>query len=211
MIRVLVVDDHALFRRGLSRVLEEAGLEVVGEAGDGAEAMRLAAELGPDVVLMDLHMPGVDGVEATRALGARFPVLALTVSEDDEDLVRAVQAGARGYLIKRAEPEELARAVRAVAAGQSALSPEMTVPALEALRHTPRRWPARLSPRQRQVLAGILQGHSNRRIAEALAISPHTVRTHVERLYEQLGVSSRTELIRLATARRLDVAAPDRD
>lgn len=198
-IRVLVVDDHPLFRQALGRVFEGTELEVVGEAGNGDEAIRCAAELRPDVVLMDLHMPGTNGVAATRALAASCPVLMLTISENDEELTQAIQAGARGYLLKKAEPDELVRAVRVVAAGQSIVSPEMTGAVLEALRHSPSRELPELSPRQREVLSSIAAGLTNQRIAERLGISPHTVKTHVERLYERLGVASRADLVRLAT------------
>lgn len=204
MIRVLVVDDHSLFRCGLVHMLEDGGVAVVGEAGEGGEAIRRATQLSPDVVLMDLHMPGVDGVEATRALAARFPVLVLTISDEDEDLFRAVEAGARGYLLKCAEPDELLRGVRAVAAGQSVLSPEVTRTALRALQRGPRSALPDLSARQREVLVGIARGRSYRQIAEELGVSPHTVKTHAERLYERLGVHSRPALLRVAADFHLD-------
>ena len=208
MTRVLVVDDHALFRQGLCRVLSEAGIDVVGEAGDGAEAVRMARRLGPDVVLMDLHMPVRDGVEATRDLAPEARVLILTVSDEDEDLFRALDAGAQGYLLKDTGPEALVGAVRSVAEGSVVLSPEVSKRVLAAVRR-PRRDLSGLSGREKEVLALVARGRSNLAIAKALGISEHTVKTYIERLFQKLDVSSRSEAAAYGADLSID-AADDR-
>ncbi len=198
MIRVLVVEDHTLFRQALVRLLSDEGLQVVAEAASGEEALSLAEQYQPDVILMDLHMPKMDGVEAARRLSDQTNILMLTVSEDDNDLFRAIEAGASGYVLKNIEPQELIRAIKDVVQGHSVLAPEVTTIALKALRQRVPRGSGTgkipdLSERERQVLTLIAQGKSNRAIAESLGISQHTVKTYVERLYEKLGVSSRAE------------------
>jgi DNA-binding NarL/FixJ family response regulator len=191
MIRALLVDDHSLFRRGVRQVLEEGGIVVVGEAGDGEEAVQLTARLSPDIVLMDLHMPKLSGVEATERVSADTRVLILTISDQDQDLFPAIAAGAHGYLLKAAPPEDLLRAVTTVAKGGSVLSPEVTAAVIGAARRPTRGRLPDLSPREKEVLRLVAEGLSNRAIAERLGVTEHTVKTYVERLFEKLEVSSR--------------------
>jgi len=197
-IRVLVVDDHAVVREGLRTFLGlQDGLEVVGEAGDGEEAVRVAEHLRPDVVLMDLVMPRRDGVGAMRELRRRLPgtrVIVLTSFTDDERLLPAIQAGAAGYLLKNAEPGELARAVRLAHAGEALLDPSVAARLVDALADPPGAPPAeRLTPREREVLALLARGMSNKRIALELGVAEKTVKTHVGHVLAKLGVSDRTQ------------------
>ena len=197
MIRVLLVDDHAVVREGLRTFLElQDGIEVVGEAGDGAEGVAAAERLRPDVVLMDLVMPRLDGVGAMRELRRRVPdtrVIVLTSFTDEEKLLPALQAGAAGYLLKNAEPAELARAVRAAHAGEALLDPMVAARLLESIAE-PRDAPREaLTPREREVLALIGRGYANKRIALELGIAEKTVKTHVGHVLAKLGVSDRTQ------------------
>lgn len=200
-IRVLIVDDHDMVRRGLGVFLSVSNdLEHVGDAADGEEALRLVEELQPDVVLMDLRMPGMDGVEATQRIRDEYPdtqVVALT-SYKEEKLVRdALQAGAIAYLLKNATVEELAAAIRAAHAGQPTLAPEATQVLINQTRRpTPSQF--NLSERELDVLAGIVEGLTNRQIAERLSISRSTVKFHVSSILAKLGVASRTEAVALA-------------
>src|SRR5436305_10767861 len=190
-ITVLVVDDHAVVREGLRTFLGlQDGLEVVGEAGDGEEAVAEAARLRPDVILMDLTMPRLDGVEAMRELRRRLPgirVVVLTSNADDTRLLAAIQAGAAGYLLKTVQPQELARAVRAAHAGEALLDPSVAARLVRAIAATvsPPSPPApadradRLTRREREVLELIGAGRSNKRIAFELGVSEKTVKTHV--------------------------------
>lgn len=203
MIRVMVVDDHALFRRGLVRVLEDEGFVLAAEAASGEEALERIEDHPVDVVLLDLHMPGMGGVEATRRLAGQARVLVLTVSDADDDLFAAIRAGAAGYLTKSVEPQLLAQAIRQVAAGKAVLDPEVTAKALEAIRQHPRPNLPQLSRREREVLSLIAKGYANRAIAEALGISEHTVKTYIQRLYEKLGVATRAEAAALAAEYRI--------
>lgn len=189
--RAFLVDDHALFRKGLADVLTRAGITVAGEAGSGEEALATFPTDGVDVVLMDLHMPGMGGVEATRRLADRAAVLVLTVSENDQDLTGAVHAGATGYLLKSASPDALVNAVRNVANGGGALSPEITPKVLRAARAAPAPEGPPLSTREREVVTMLSEGLSNRQIAEQLGISTHTVKTYVNRVFEKYGVRTR--------------------
>jgi NarL family two-component system response regulator LiaR len=200
-IRVLVVDDHAVVREGLRTFLAlQEGLEVVGEAADGDEAVREAERLRPDVVLMDLVMPRRDGVGAMRELRRRLPatrVIVLTSFTDDERLLPAIQAGAAGYLLKNAEPSELARAVRLAHAGDALLDPSVAARLVDALAGpagASGSLPAeRLTAREREVLALLARGMSNKRIALELGIAEKTVKTHVGHVLAKLGVSDRTQ------------------
>jgi DNA-binding NarL/FixJ family response regulator len=205
VIRVLLVDDHAVVREGLRAFLElQAGIEVVGEAADGDQALREADSLAPDVILMDLVMPKLDGVAAMRQLRARESrarVVVLTSFLDEERLLPAIQAGAAGYLLKNAEPSELARAVRAAHAGETIIDPTVAARLVSALADA--RAPAhadaeRLTRREREVLALIARGRSNKRIALELEISEKTVKTHVGHVLEKLGVADRTQAALLA-------------
>ena len=197
-IRVLVVDDHAVVREGLRTFLElQEGIEVVGEAEDGGEAVRAAAELRPDVILMDLVMPRADGVAAMRELRRRLPssrVIVLTSFAEDDRLLPAIQAGAAGYLLKDIEPRELARAVRAAHAGEALLDPAVAARLVDAIAQPPGEPPTdRLTARERQVLELIGRGLSNKLIARELGISEKTVKTHVGHVLAKLGVTDRTQ------------------
>jgi DNA-binding NarL/FixJ family response regulator len=212
-IRVLLADPHALFRRGVRLVLEdEADIEVVGEAGDGLDAVERITELTPDLVLMDVGMPGVSGIEATRRVRAAVPsvkVAILTVSERDEDLFAAVRAGATGYLLKEVSIEELPEAVRAVARGHSLISPSMASRLLTEFNVLSRRVEEqhgnvpRLSDRELEVLRLVARGLSNRDIATELVIAENTVKNHVRNILEKLQVRSRMEAAMYAVREKL--------
>ena len=195
-LRILIVDDHTLVRKGLRALLEtEPGLVVAGEAEDGREAIRLAGELRPDVILMDLVMPGLDGLEALRRLAALgFKVLVLTSYATDEKVFPALAAGAQGYLLKNSDPNELLAAIKRVAGGESWLDPAIARRVLNELsRPEPREPVEPLTEREREVLGLIARGLSNREIASALCISEATVRTHVSSILAKLHLSSRTQ------------------
>ena len=209
-IRVLIVDDHAVVREGLRTFLElQDGIEVAGEAADGAQAIELAAELEPDVILMDLVMPRVDGVGAMREIRRLVPhsrVIVLTSYLDDDRLLPAIEAGADGYLLKDLEPAELARAIRTAQAGEAMIAPTVAGRLLRSLSQP--RVPAaadgeRLTPREHEVLALIATGRSNKRIALELGIAEKTVKTHVGHVLAKLGVSDRTQAALLAVQRGL--------
>ena len=205
-IRVLIADDHTLFRRGLVSLLNETGEFVVaGEAGNGPEAVQLVAALGPDVVLMDVHMHGGGGVEAVEQLSKTspaLPVIMLTVSDNDADLIGAIRAGAKGYFLKNAETEELYAALRKAAAGQAVLDPALTD---LLFRHVAQTSPlgevAPLSFRETEILQLIAEGCTNREIALRLSVSENTIKTHVARILEKLGTTNRTEAAALAQQR----------
>ncbi len=195
-IRVLVVDDHAVVREGLRTFLRlQEGIEVVGEAGDGLSAVDEARRLGPDVVLMDLVMPGVGGVEAMQLIRAERPktrVVVLTSFGDEEQLLPAVRGGAAGYLLKSAEPREVVRAIRAAHAGEAVIDPKAAGRLLDALAESPGPAPT-LTPREREVLVLIGRGLANKRIALELGLSEKTVKAHVGRILGKLGVADRTQ------------------
>ena len=202
-IRVLVVDDHAVVREGLRAFLDlQDGIEVVGEAGDGEEAVAAAERVRPDVVLLDLVMPRLDGIGALRQLRERAPgarVIVLTSFLDDDKLLPALRAGAAGYLLKNAQPQELARAVRVAHAGQTLLDPVVAARLVATLATDAEEDPLdRLTPREREVLELIGRGFPNKRIAQELDISEKTVKTHVGRLLAKLGVADRTQAAVLA-------------
>ena len=196
MIRVLVVDDHAVVREGLRAFLElQDGVEVVGEAADGAEGLAAAERLRPDVVLMDLVMPGLDGLAAMRALRERLPAtraIVLTSFLDDDKLLPALRAGAAGYLLKNAPPAEVVRAVRAAHSGEAVLDPVVAARLLEELARDAEPLD-RLTPREREVLVLLGRGFPNKRIAQDLGLSEKTVKTHVGHVLAKLGVSDRTQ------------------
>jgi DNA-binding NarL/FixJ family response regulator len=201
-LRVLVVDDHDLFRTGLRNLLEEQGVNVVGEAGDGEAAIRLAADLAPDVVIMDLNMPGAGGVETTRKLSGLAPlsrVVVLTISDDDDDVMNAVMAGACGYLLKDSSIQDLIGGIRAAAAGESLISPQIAAKVLQRLRaqskdddaaETIR---AELSDRELEVLKLIANGKDNAQIAKELFISPKTVKNHISNILMKLQIENRIQ------------------
>lgn len=191
-IKLLVVDDHSIVREGLCSILNaEPDFRVVGEAGDGTEALRLVENLRPDVVLLDLKMPGADGVAALRGLresGNPARVLVITSFTEPAAVLPAVRAGAAGYVYKDVDPPALAAAIRAVHAGHVLLHPD--VARLLAAGETP---PAHLTPRERDVLAGIARGRANREIARDLGLAEKTVKTHVSAILTKLGVQDRTQ------------------
>jgi DNA-binding NarL/FixJ family response regulator len=205
-IRVLLVDDNAIVRRGIASLLEESeGIEVVGDAGDGREAIAAARELQPDVVCLDVRMPVMDGVAAAGPLSERARVLMLSYAEDEHLVTGAIRNGAAGYLVHgRFDPDELEARIRAVARGEMVLSPSVTPAVFDALRRAP--GPANdepeeglgsLTAREREVLNLLARGLSNRDIAEQLVITNKTVKNHLSRIYEKIGVHSRAEAIAL--------------
>ncbi len=194
-ITVLIVDDHSVVRQGLRMFLSaDPDLEIVGEARDGAQAVRLAHQLHPDVVLMDLRMPGMDGITATGTIRRELPdteVVALTSVLEDISIVEAVRAGAIGYLLKDTEAPELRRAIKAAAAGQVQLSPEAAARLMREIVNDSN--PQPLTDREREVLVLLAQGCSNKDIARHLTIGEQTVKTHIGHILNKLGVSSRTQ------------------
>jgi DNA-binding NarL/FixJ family response regulator len=202
VIRILIVDDHPVVRAGLRGMLAgEPGFEVVGEVADGDAAVRQAHALRPDAVLMDLRMPGGDGVDATARITAEVPgahVLVLTTYDSDTDILRAVEAGATGYLLKDTPREELFRAIRSAAAGRSVLAPSVAARLMERMR-TPADEP--LSSRELDVLGAVARGASNREVADALFVSKATVKTHLIHIFQKLGVTDRTAAVTVALER----------
>ena len=195
-IRVLVADDHSVVRKGLRTFLSlDSELEIVGEASDGEEAVKMAHQLRPDVVLMDIKMPKMDGIAATGAIRRDLPdteVIALTSVLEDASVVGAVRAGAIGYLLKDTEADELCRAIKAAAAGQVQLSPQAAARLMREVR-TPEESPETLSERETDVLRLLAQGYSNKEIAQDLSLSEKTVKTHVSNILGKLNVPSRTQ------------------
>lgn len=208
-IRVLVADDHPVFRRGMRAILgAEPDTELVGEAMDGEEAIALAMELQPDVILMDLNMPNVSGIEATRRILEAYPetaVLMLTMFEDDKSIFAAMRAGAHGYVLKGADGAEMLRAIRATANGEAIFSPAITRRLAEYF-STPGRGPeateerafADLTERESEILALVAEGYTNNAIASRLYLSPKTVRNYVSSVFTKLGVTDRSQAIVLA-------------
>jgi DNA-binding NarL/FixJ family response regulator len=200
--RVLLVDDHDLFRTGLRNLLEEQGVQIVGEAGNGADAIRYVRELAPDVVVMDLNMPGMSGVEATRQITSIAPltrVVVLTISDQDGDVMDAILAGACGYLLKDASIHELIRGINAAAIGESLISPHIAGKVLQRVRaSTPSSIDAatirsELSDREIQVLKLIANGKDNALIAGELHISPKTVKNHISNILMKLQIDNRIQ------------------
>jgi NarL family two-component system response regulator LiaR len=198
-VRVLIVDDHAIVRKGIRALLSEAGgFEVVGEAGSGQEAVLRAQESSPDVILMDVLMPGMDGIEATRLITSRQPktrILVLTSFAADNKVFPAIKAGALGYLLKDSSPEELVRAIRQVHRGEPSLHPTIARKLLQEIARPAELQPApeALTDREMTVLRLIAQGLSNQEIADRISVSEPTVRTHVSRILGKLHVASRTQ------------------
>ena len=214
-IKVLVADDHLIVRQGLQLILETAAdFTLVGEAADGAEAVRLAAELKPDVVLMDLRMPGIDGLSAIERLSAEQPgvaVVILTTFNEDDLMLRGLRAGARGYLLKDTSREALFNAIRAAARGETLLKPEIMARVLALAKHpTPAPPPERsagpgpaLTGRELEVLAAAARGERSKEIALQLGISERTVKAHLDSIYNKLGVDSRAAAVSVAMQRGL--------
>lgn len=207
-----MVDDQELFRRGLTMLLAvEPGLEVVGEAGDGAEGATLAESAAPDVVLLDVRMPKKSGIEACLAIKESVPsakIIMLTVSDEEADLYEAVKSGASGYLLKDSSIEEVAQAIRVVADGQSLISPSMAIKLIDEFKQMSRpereTGPAlRLTERELDVLRLVAQGHSNKEIAARLFISENTVKNHVRNMLEKLQLHSRMEAVMYAVRENL--------
>ena len=198
-IRIVVVDDHTLFRRGMIALIgREPGFAVVGEAADGFEGIRTVAMQRPDVVLLDLNMPGISGVEALQAIRKEAPgthVVMLTVSEDAEDLLTALRSGALGYLLKNIDSDFLIASIRRAAEGESAISPEMTGKLVREVRTgTSAAQPDNtLSPREREILRHLAKGASNKEIARTLDVAESTVKIHVQHILRKLNLSSRVQ------------------
>ncbi len=211
-IRVVLVDNDALFRSGLHNLLEKHGVNVAGEAPDGASAVELVRDVAPDVVLMDVGMPGISGIEATmrvRAVAPTAQVIMLTVSADEQDIVGAICAGACGYLLKDAQVEQLLMAIRAAAVGESLLSPRIAAKVIERMRTDPGRPAlpgearADLTEREGEVLSLLAEGKENSQIAEELFISVQTVKNHVSNILAKLKVDNRVQAAVRAVQRRL--------
>jgi len=199
-LRLLLVDDHALLRAGLASVLEGAGFDVIGQAANGEQAVTRFEELRPDVTLMDLQMPALDGVGAIQKIRARHPdacILVLTTFDTDDDIERALRAGARGYLLKDAAVDELANAVREVAAGRTRVAPAVAAKLADRVTQV------QLTMRELAVLRLLAEGKTNKEIGAQLDIAESTVKVHVTHLFEKLGVSNRTEAIAAAARRGL--------
>jgi DNA-binding NarL/FixJ family response regulator len=209
MIKVLLADDHGIVREGLRRIVEESGdLEVVAEAADGREALKQVAELAPDVAVVDISMPGIDGLEVVSRLKDThpgLPVLILTMHEEAQYIVRAIEAGAMGYLTKQSAPEQLVTAIRRVYSGQRYITDDATEAlALRIARGTRDKTPLdSLSMRELQVLRRLAMGHTNREIAQAYSLSIKTVDTYRARLLKKLDLRNNAELIRFALQNRL--------
>ena len=207
-IRILLVDDHKLFRRGLAALLRsEADFEIVAEAADGAEGIKQAAATQPDVVLLDLHMPGITGIDALASIKEMAPaaqVLMLTVSEDGADLLAALRAGAAGYLLKNIDGEFLTTSIRRAAEGESVISADMLAHLVAGVREPTlvqeRVGMALLSPREREIVAHIAHGASNKEIARDLGVAESTVKIHVQHVLRKLNLSSRVQVAVVASA-----------
>jgi DNA-binding NarL/FixJ family response regulator len=201
-LRVLLVDDHDLFRTGLRNLLEEQTVQVVGEAADGAQAIRMVRELAPDVVVMDLNMPGMSGVEATRQVTTLAPltrVVVLTISDQDEDVMNAILAGACGYLMKDSSIQDLMQGIKAASIGESLISPHIAAKVLQRMRATGTNEAdaamirAELSDREIEVLKLIANGKDNAQIAADLHISPKTVKNHISNILMKLQIDNRIQ------------------
>ena len=200
-LRVLLVDDHDLFRTGLRNLLEEQGVQIVGEAANGQDAIRCVREVAPDVVVMDLSMPGMSGVDATREITSIAPltrVVVLTISDQDEDVMDAIVAGACGYLVKDSSIQELIRGITAASVGESLISPPIAAKVLQRMRAVTldkgaERIRAELSERELEVLRLIANGKDNSQIAEALHISPKTVKNHISNILMKLQIENRIQ------------------
>jgi len=216
-LRVILIDDHTLFRVGLQGLLEHRGIEVVAAVGDGEEGIRLAEELQPDVVLLDMRMPGTDGLGVLRQLrqsGLEMPIAMLTTSSNEQDLVESLRSGAQGYLIKDMQPDDLVVALRDIVAGKTVVAPDLA-PVLakvvqgEAI--TPRDHSpfSELTPRESEILGLLAEGQSNKAIARNLGISDGTVKLHVKAILRKLGVHSRVEAAVIAVEQGLRTSRSD--
>ncbi len=204
--RVLLADDHALFRAGIASLLRAWGIDVIGEAGTGLEALELARRLRPDLILMDITMPEADGLEATRLVKAELPeirIVIVTVSDDDEHLFEAVKSGAEGYLLKDMSRQELERTLKALESGEPALSPKLAAKILDEYSRLAREGPAKeaadtLTPREREVLQLVADGATNREAAKTLFLSEHTVNFHMKNILQKLHLRNRAQAVAYA-------------
>ena len=211
-IRVLIVDDHDLFRDGIASLLRARNYDVVGEASDGLEAVERARELKPDIVLMDIRMPKVGGLEATRLLKAEMPevkVVMLTVSDDEEDLFEAIKSGAQGYLLKKLKADMFFDLLAGVTQGEAPISPLMAAKMLEEFAGRPGRGDSKqehegLTSRELEVLSLVAQGKTNKEIAEGLVISESTAKYHLRNILDKLHLENRAQVAAYATRRGLD-------
>jgi two-component system response regulator DegU len=217
-IRVLIVDDHDLFREGLRQLIEtDDGIEVVGEAADGQEAIERVKALNPDVVLMDISMPGLDGIRATEYIVRHHPnthVIMLTMYQDDEYVIHAIRAGAKSYLVKSSKPDELLRAIRVVAEGGASIDPALA-PVLmreyqRLLTKAPSRTQQQLSERELTMLRLLAQGYNNKQIADQLHLAESTVKNNLSALFQKLGVRDRTQAVIYAISHGLVPRPTDR-
>lgn len=211
-VRIVLADDHALFRRGLSTLLaKEKGFEVVGEAQDGDEAFKKARELMPDIVLMDIYMPGCDGLTATRRIKKTLPsvnVIILTISEEDKKLFEAIKCGAHGYLLKKIEPKELFEMLRGVSLGEAPISRATAAKILNEYAKQIQRGPQeipeeKLSPREQEVLELISKGLTNKEIGNKLGISENTVKNHLKNILDKLHLENRVQAATFALQKKL--------
>jgi two-component system nitrate/nitrite response regulator NarL len=209
---VLMIDDHALFRFGLSELLERRGIHVTHAVGDGEEGIRLVTQERPEVVLLDMRMPGMSGLEVLqrlRALEQRMPIVILTTSTSEADLIAALQGGAQGYLLKDMEPDDLIKALRDILSGETVVAPELTGVLARAVRSDGQQQEDRndlledLTPREREILCHLAEGQSNKMIARDLGITDGTVKLHVKAILRKLQVRSRVEAAILAVEREL--------
>lgn len=212
---VLLVDDHALFRSGLETLLERQGIEVIAAVGDGAEGLAAAQELNPDIILLDLRMPDMDGLDVLRQLresGVKTPVVMLTTSNEDRDLVESLRSGAQGYLLKDMEPSELVNALHSILNGETVIAPELTGALAkvvqgngdEPVEEEPEEAPfPELTPREKEILCLLAEGQSNKVIARNLGISDGTVKLHVKAILRKLDVHSRVEAAVMAVEQSL--------
>jgi DNA-binding NarL/FixJ family response regulator len=202
-IRILIVDDHPVTREGLHAALDvEDGVEVIGEAGSGEQAIEDAGELRPDVVFMDVRMPGMGGIEAARAIRQASPetkVILVTVDESRASISEAIQAGVSGYLLKDTSPEELVNAARLAVEGKAVIHPQLTRAFIEEVQTAEKKGDAAaLSRREKEILQKVAYGATTKEVAHDLGISPHTVKTHLERIFEKLGANDRAQAVAIA-------------
>jgi DNA-binding NarL/FixJ family response regulator len=202
-IRILIVDDHPVTREGLHAALDvEDGVEVIGEAGSGEQAIADAGELRPDVVFMDVRMPGMGGIEAARAIRQASPdtkVILVTVDESRASISEAIQAGVSGYLLKDTSPDELVNAARLAVEGKAVIHPQLTRAFIEEVQTAEKKGDAAaLSRREKEILQKVAYGATTKEVAHDLGISPHTVKTHLERIFEKLGANDRAQAVAIA-------------
>ncbi len=210
--RVLLIDDHALFRMGLEELLKRRGIEVVGAVGSAEEGIEAARALAPDVILLDLRMPDQDGLQVLKELkegGVEVPIVMLTTSAEEQDVIESLRLGARGYLLKDMEPDELVAALKEIMGGKKVLAPDLTHVLVEAVAgEPPREDPfSELTRREQEILALLAEGLSNKMIAKKLGISDGTVKLHVKAILRKLGVHSRVEAAVLAVERGFRIDA----